>query len=87
MKQMPRNSPKRKHRKKNDRPFIPGHILHARYMEAVPGRARLVVQHLRTVNEIFGPLLSDENFVTLLRAESMTMVPIYLQPLLKREDL
>ena len=54
-------------------------------MEAVPERAALVAQHLRTLNGIFGPLLSDENFVTLLRAESMTRVPIYFQPLLKEE--
>jgi hypothetical protein len=54
-------------------------------MEAVPKRAALVAQHLRTLDGIFGTLFSDENFVTLLRAESMTRVPVYFQPLLKEE--
>lgn len=54
-------------------------------MEAVPKRAALVTQHLRTLNETFATLLSDENFVTLLRAESMTGVPAYFHSLLKEE--
>jgi len=49
-------------------------------MEAVPKRANLVAQHLRTLKENFETLFSDENFVTLLRAESMARVPIYLHP-------
>jgi hypothetical protein len=35
------------------------------------------------LNRIFLKLFSDENFVTLLRAESMTAMPAYLQPLVK----
>lgn len=75
----------KRHRKKKSGLLIHGHLIHVRYMEAVPKRAALVAQHLRTLNGIFGALLSDENFVTLLRAESMTRVPIYFQPLLKEE--
>jgi hypothetical protein len=73
-------------RKKNDRHFIHGHVLHVRYMEAVPKRAHLVAQYLRALRENFEKLFSDEDFVTLLRAESMTMVPIYLQPPLTGEN-
>lgn len=74
-----------KAKKKNDNHFIHGHQLHLKYMEAVPVRARLVAQHLQTVQEIFGTLLSDENFVTLLRAESLTTAPLYFQSLFKGE--
>jgi len=69
-----------KKRKKNNRHYIHGHLLHVKYMEAVPKRAHLVAEHLRTLRETFETLFSDENFVTLLRAESMTSVPIYLHP-------
>jgi hypothetical protein len=54
-------------------------------MEAVPKRARDVAQHLLLLRENFQTLFSDENFVTLLRAESLTMAPIYFQPLLTGE--
>ena len=81
---MPRTSLKRRRKKKSGL-LIHGHLIHVRYMEAVPKRAALVTRHLRTLNEIFATLLSDENFVTLLRAESMTGVPACFHPLLKEE--
>jgi hypothetical protein len=40
-----------------------------RYMLAVPGRAKLVAHHLRTLNKVFQKLFADENFIALLRAE------------------
>lgn len=82
---MSRASLKKQRGKNSKRHFIHGHLIHVRYMEAVPKRADLVVRHLRTVKQIFETLFADENFVTLLRAESMTMVPVYLQPLLTGE--
>jgi hypothetical protein len=81
---MPRASHKR-HRRKKSGLLVHGHLIHVRYMEAVPERAALVARHLATLNEIFGTLFSDENFITLLRAESMTRVPAYFQPLLKED--
>jgi hypothetical protein len=75
----------KKRRKKKSGLLIHGHLIHVRYMEAVPKRAALVAQHLRTLNGVFATLLSDENFVTLLRAESMMGVPACFHPLLKEE--
>lgn len=78
---MKRESRKKDQRKRNKkRHYIHGHLLHVKYMEAVPKRRDLVAQHLRTLRETFETLFADENLVTLLRAESMTRVPIYLQP-------
>ena len=81
---MPRTSLKRRRKKKSGL-LIHGHLIHVRYMEAVPERASMVAQHLRTLNGIFSALFADENFVTLLRAESMTGVPACFHPLLKEE--
>jgi hypothetical protein len=44
---------------------------------AVPKRAATVAHALRDLNQIFLELFSDEHFVTLLRAESMTKAPAY----------
>jgi hypothetical protein len=38
---------------------------------------------LRNLNEVFRALFADENFMTLLRAESMTMIPAYLTQLVE----
>jgi hypothetical protein len=46
---------------------------------ALPERADLVATCLRRLNEFFRELFADENFVTLLRAESMTVIPAYLK--------
>jgi hypothetical protein len=50
---------------------------------ALPERADSVASGLRALNGIFGEVFSDENFVTLLRAESMTAIPAYLKPLVE----
>jgi hypothetical protein len=50
---------------------------------ALPVRAQSVSASRMALNGIFLKLFSDDNFVTLLRAESMTAIPAYLQPLVK----
>jgi hypothetical protein len=50
---------------------------------ALPSRAASASNGLNTIKEVFSQLFSDENFVTLLRAESMTAIPAYLRPLMK----
>lgn len=73
-----------KHRSKKEIAFT-GHSVHVEYTVALPKRADLVARHLYLLNAIFGRLLSDENFVTLLRAESRTTIPMYLKQLLEEE--
>jgi hypothetical protein len=48
---------------------------------ALPDRADSVAKGLGILNGVFREVFSDENFVTLLRAESMTAIPEYLRPL------
>ena len=50
---------------------------------ALPGRAKTVAESLQRVNAVFRELFSDENFITLLQAESLTTIPNYLNSLLK----
>lgn len=50
---------------------------------ALPHRAEAVAESLRRTTALFKELFSDENFVTLLQAESLTTVPEYLYPLLE----
>ena len=51
---------------------------------ALPERADAVAQYLRCANAVFASLFSDENFVTLLRAESMTTIPKCLMTLFEK---
>ncbi len=51
---------------------------------ALPVRADAVAQCLHRINEVFANLFSDENFVTLLRAESMTTIPKCLMTLFEK---
>ena len=50
---------------------------------ALPARAETVVESLKCVNALFEELFSDENFITLLEAESLNTIPAYLNPLLE----
>jgi hypothetical protein len=52
-----------------------------RNTKALPERAQSVAKNLAALNTIFGQLFGDENFITLLEAESLTVLPRYLQPL------
>ncbi len=47
---------------------------------ALPERAETTVRYLGNINAVFGELFADENFITLLRAESLTAIPRYLWP-------
>jgi hypothetical protein len=63
-----------------------GHFLYAEYSAALPKRATFVAKQLSTINSIFKKLFADDNFRTLLRAESETGVPVYLKPILERGE-
>lgn len=67
----------------SQRTAITGHAVYLQYTLALPKRAELVGRHLGVLNRVFSRLFGDENFVTLLRAESMTTIPVYLKPLLE----
>jgi hypothetical protein len=64
---------------------ITGHAVYERYSTALPLRAGLVAKHLDMFNGIFSRLFSDEHFVTLLRAESMSLIPSVVRLMLQRE--
>ena len=73
--------PKRTGKKRpSKRLVISGHHVHAEYSRAVSKRAALVDQYLSFLNCVLRKLFCDENFVTLLRAESMTAIPTFLAP-------
>ncbi|HEV2221742.1 MAG TPA: hypothetical protein VGR84_01935 [Candidatus Acidoferrales bacterium] len=65
---------------------ITGHAVYERYSTALPVRAEVVAKHLDTFSGIFTRLFSDEHFVTLLRAESMSSIPGFLKLMLQREE-
>ena len=74
-------------KKRTKREHAPtGHTIHLSYAVALPERTELVARNLRQLNEIFARLFADENFLTLLRAESMPMIPIYLKPVLQKRS-
>ena len=62
---------------------VTGHFYYAKYSAAVPVRADVVRDYLDSVNSIFRVLFSDENFLTLMRAESVT-IPFYFNRLLEK---
>ena len=69
------------------RTAITGHAVYLQYTLTLPTRAELVSRHLGVLNRVFLRLFGDENFVTLLRAESLTNVPVYLKLLLEKADM
>lgn len=46
---------------------------------ALPRRAEATERSLRNLRTIFAELFGDDNFITLLQAESQTMIPEYLR--------
>ncbi len=60
-----------------------GHFLYAEYSAALPKRAAFISRQLGAFNAVFTTLFRDEDFRTLLRAEAMTALPIYLAPLIE----
>lgn len=69
--------------KRSRRAVRTGHFVYASFSAALPKRAAFVEQQLSLVNSIFRELFSDENLRTLMRAESLTSVPVYFKPLLE----
>jgi hypothetical protein len=67
-----------------DQIMLLSHRIHVEYATALPRRADFVAKGLAQLNAIFGTLLADDNFLTLLRAESITSLPMYFKPLLDR---
>jgi hypothetical protein len=51
----------------------------------LPEQVAWTASHLASLKAIFRPLFLDENFVTLLRAESITTVPEYFKDLFKTQ--
>lgn len=69
------------------RPAITGHAVYLQYTLTLPRRAELVSRHLGVLNRVLLRMFGDENFVTLLRAESLTNVPVYLKLLLEKANM
>ena len=61
-----------------------GHSFYRQYMAALPERIHFVERGLALVNTTFTTLFADEDFVTLLRAESET-IPTYLKGVLEEQ--
>lgn len=55
-----------------------------KYSAALPVRAKETTEALSQLSRLFEPLFADENFVTLLRAEGLTVVPAHLYPLVEK---
>lgn len=66
------------------RKFV-GHYIYLEYTIGLPKRARYVARALADWESTFATLYADENFVTLLRAESLATFPARLSRLLPRE--
>jgi hypothetical protein len=47
---------------------------------ALPGRAASVGKSLQLLCSVFRTLFSDENFLTLLEAETLVAIPVCLKP-------
>lgn len=52
--------------------------------KALPSRAASTANSLQIVSEVFGQFFSDENFATLLCAESVIEFPAYFVPILRK---
>ena len=64
---------------KRMRKMVRGITVQVRNSLALPERAATAEKLLRDSNAVFGDLFADENFVTLLQAESLTTIPSYLR--------
>jgi hypothetical protein len=63
---------------------LTGTSMHLYQALALPSLAASTAKRLELLRSVFGCLFADENFVTLLRAESITTVPAYLAPLIEK---
>lgn len=64
---------------KQQRKMVRGATVQVRNTLALPGRAATTAKLLCDLNAVFGELFTDEHFVTLLQAESLTTIPSYLR--------
>jgi hypothetical protein len=71
-----------------DRAKLKPRIETARIMQsrALPARAEEVLMAQSEMEAIFMRLFADENFITLLQAESLTEIPSRLECILKRRE-
>jgi hypothetical protein len=71
-----------------DRTKLKLRIETARIMQsrALPARAEEVLMAESEMDAIFMRLFADENFITLLRAESLTEIPSRFECILKRRE-
>jgi hypothetical protein len=53
----------------------------------LPERAARVTRCLHNFEVTFRNLLADENFLTLLQAEAMTIIPEFLRPILNETKI
>jgi dTDP-4-dehydrorhamnose 3,5-epimerase-like enzyme len=60
--------------------------IQVRNTRALPGRAEATARLLRDLRGVFAELFSDENFITLLEAESRTTIPGYLRTTFEDAD-
>ena len=70
---------------KRMRKMVRGITVQVRNSLALPERAATAEKLLCNSNAVFGDLFADENFVTLLQAESLTTIPSYLRGIFDEE--
>ncbi len=58
---------------------VRGITVQTRNTLALPDRAETAARCLGNMNAVFSKLFADENFITLLQAESITMLPASLR--------
>jgi hypothetical protein len=63
-----------------------GDACHLRKTSELPERAALAAKRLERFNSVIEILFQDENFITLLRAESMLTLPTFLASTSKGGD-
>jgi hypothetical protein len=64
---------------KQKRKVVRGITVQVRNSLMLPERAATAARLLCNLNAVFGELFADENFLTLLRAESLITIPSYLR--------
>jgi hypothetical protein len=74
-----------KQRKRDRTPKPAKHeCLRARNTRALPERAAATARNVQLLSAAFRTLFADENFVTLLEAEALTQIPVWLKPILEQ---
>jgi hypothetical protein len=59
---------------------VRGITIQTRNTLGLPERAETAARCLGSMKAVFSKLFADENFITLLQAESITMLPAFLRP-------